>query len=186
MLFLTAASALVTSDSQVRRPGAQAQRMDRNPATRHDGEAHDSVRSSAAFIANAGYWAHRHTPGCSSWPFPLDADCDALANIGRTRGMLGVGLPAEGDIYLRYSQAEHRFTRACIVLWAIEVPASDGLGVAYDCHVIEGSAELVVGAESVQTNVHWARRCWVTSSPKLGDGFLSWTKFQSTSSRRAA
>jgi hypothetical protein len=158
-LFLVAASASVVSDVRVR-PLSRAQRLkDLDPETRAKQRRGDAT---AAFIAHAGYTAHRQAPGKSAWPFPLDADCEALARIGVDLGIVTDALPDEGAIYLRYSQPGQRCMRASIVLWAVIVPPMEQYGWTYDCHVIEG------------VTVRRARRAWVTCAPELGDRFLTW------------
>jgi hypothetical protein len=158
-LFLAAASALVASDVRLPRLSTEQRLKDLSPARRGKRRRGDAT---AAFIAHAGYTAHRHAPGKSAWPFPLDADCEALARIGLDSGVVTVAPPDAGAIYLRYSQQRQRFTRASIVLWAVEVPPMEQYGWSYDCHVIEG------------VTVRRARRAWVTCAPELGDRFLSW------------
>jgi hypothetical protein len=159
-LFLAAASALVASDVRLPWRSAQQRLKELDPQRRDAHRLRDDV-TTAAFIAHVGYWAHRSAPGKSAWPLPLDADCDALARIGLDLGVVRVGPPAPGAIYLRYSQQRERFTRASIVLWAAAVP-TDRYGWTYDCQVIQGRA------------TRRARLAWATCCPKLGDCFLSW------------
>jgi hypothetical protein len=158
-LFVAAATASVVSELRVRRP-SRAQRLnDLDPARRGKQRRGDAT---AAFIAHAGYAAHRQSPGTSAWPFPMDADCDTLARIGLESGVATVAPPDEGAIYLRRSPHQDRFTRASVVLWAVLVPPMERHGWTYDCHVIEGLAK------------RRARRAWVTCAPELGDLFLTW------------
>ncbi len=160
-LFLAAASALVPSDVRVPRLSLHQRLEDLDPERRSSQLPGDET-ATAAFIAHAGYCAHRLAPGRSGWPFPLGADCEALGRIGLDRGIATVALPAAGAIYLRRSPREQRFMRASIVLWAVVVPPMERWGWTYDCHVIEGIA------------AREARRAWITCCPELGDRFLSW------------
>lgn len=180
-LFLAAASALVASDRRMpHRPKSKRARLaELDPIARDAHRPHDGVRT-AAFISHVGWWSHRRAMGTSAWPFPLDADCDALARIGLDRGVVSVGTPDPGAVYLRWSVPEQRFTRASIVLWALDMPPMYRSGWTYDCHVLEGSAVLSRGRGPVRaalgfhTKVQWARQARVRCSPGLGDCFLSW------------
>jgi hypothetical protein len=132
--------------------------------------------ATAAFIAHVGHWSHGCGRSASSWPFPLSADCDALARLADYRRVLGAGIPDPGAIYLRWSEVESRFVRAGVVLYAVDLP---GPNRSYDCLLVEGSAMLsrtegAVTKQIVQTTVQWARRTRVQCCPFLGDRFISW------------
>ena len=91
-LFMAAASALIAADfARPPRPTSKRKRLaELDPIERDTHGAEDGV-TTAAFIAHVGHWAHRDPEGPSSWPFPLDADCDTLARIGTDRGVVSPG-----------------------------------------------------------------------------------------------
>ena len=174
VLFLAAASALVASDLRLPRRSKPEAVLDPDARDTHTPE--DGVMT-AAFIAHVGYWSHRRAVGMSPWPLPLDADCDELGRVGSERGVLLTGTPDPGAIYLRWSDRDQRFVRAAIVLSAMDVPEQAQGGWTYDCHVLEGRAELSrpeSGHPRIETTLHWARQGRVTCYPGLGDCFLSW------------
>jgi hypothetical protein len=194
-LFLAAASALVASDD--REPRIPRWRRwvhkELNPVKRDSHEADDRVMM-PAFIGHIGYWSHRVTAGSSSWPLPLDADCDALAQIGLDRGVAGVGRPEPGAMYLRWSRTEQRFTRASIVVEVLNAAPPEGSAWGYDCEVLEGAAVLSRFREErddptrapFKTTVRWARRSRVVCCPALGDRFLSWVDLDARNERTRA
>jgi hypothetical protein len=174
-LFLAAASALVASDLRLpRRSKPEHAALDPDARDTH---APEDGLATAAFIAHVGYWSHRRAVGRSSWPLPLDADCEELGRIGLARGVLITGTPDPGAIYLRWSDRDRRFVRAAIVLSAMDVPPQAEGGWTYDCHVLEGRAELTrpeAGEPRIETTLHWARQGRLGCSPALGDRFLTW------------
>jgi hypothetical protein len=174
-LFLAAASALVASDLRLpRRSKPEHAALDPDARDTH---APDDGLTTAAFIAHVGYWSHRRAVGRSSWPLPLDADCEELGRIGLARGVLITGTPDPGAIYLRWSDRDQRFVQAAIVLSAMDVPPQAQGGWTYDCHVLEGSAELTrpeAAEPRIETTLHWARQGRLGCSPALGDRFLTW------------
>ncbi len=175
-LFLAAASALVASDLRLPRRSKPERGTEVDPDSRETHAPEDGL-ATAAFIAHVGYWSHRRAVGRSSWPLPLGADCDGLARIGSERGVLITGTPDPGAIYLRWSDCDQRFVHAAIVLSAMDVPPQAQGGWTYDCHVLEGRAELTrpeAGEPRIQTTLHWARQGRLGCSPALGDRFLTW------------
>ena len=179
-LFLAAAVSLIPSDQPTERLSNRDRGNELDPMARDHHHPDDGV-TTAAFLAHVGYWSHRRTLGESSWPFPLNADCDALARLGSDLGVVNVGTPDPGAIYLRYSRRERRFTSASIVIFAFDVVIPD-FGWTYDCHVLEGSARLThrgvpfgrAHRGRFKTSVNWVRRKRVTCCPGHGDRFLSW------------
>jgi hypothetical protein len=170
-LFMAAARALIAADFAIPPlPTSKRKRLaELDPIERDTHGALDGV-TTAAFIAHVGYWAHRDPEGPSSWPFPRDADCNALERIGTDRGVVSKATPNPGVIYLRWSVPEARFVSAGIVLWVKDRLPLHGSGWTHDVHLLEGCA--VFSAEV--TTVQWARQVRVRCSTDLGDRFLSW------------
>lgn len=170
-LFMAAASAIVAADLETPPlPTSKRKRLaELDPIQRDTHGAGDNV-TTAAFIGHVGYWAHRDPGGPSSWPFPLDVDCNALARIGIDRGVVSTATPKAGVIYLRWSVPEARFVSASIVLWAKDRPPQHGSRWTHDLHLLQGSAVL----SAVGTTVQWARQLRVRGSTDFGDRFLSW------------
>src|ERR1051326_2735024 len=99
----------------------------------------DSV-STAAFVNHVGYWAHRQSGESSTWPFPLDADCNDLARLADAKGVLRDRPTEEGDLFLQYARGVG-FIRAGIVIDA-EFLSTAARGHHYECLVYEGTAAL--------------------------------------------
>jgi hypothetical protein len=140
--------------------------------------------SSAAFVGHIGHWAlYDEEAKLSTWPFALDADCDALARAAAERGILSAGHPEAGAIYLHWSRHQRQFTIAGIVIVgadAVEWPRTPS---SYGCVVVEGGVLMKAvedvdarsaSPELVETDVQWARRTRVTFDPEVGDRFISW------------
>ena len=169
-MFLAAATAWLPDDAPF---PAVLDDNELDPLRRDDHGPRDGV-TTAAFIGHIGYWAHRQARGVSTWPFPLTADCDALARIARQRRVLTVCELDLGPILLRWSHVEKRFTRASIVVEIDECPLFGNW--TYDCQVVEGGAVHLRrarnGAPRVQ--MQWVRRARRRCCPMLGDRFISW------------
>ena len=175
-LFVAAAKALLDAKGS-ERPVALDPLGVPDPLTR-DIHAPSDRGATAAFIAHVGHWSQGSGRDGSCWPFPLTADCDALASLAKEYNVLRDGAPDFGAIYLRRSAIESRFVRAGVVLWAVALPDRE-LGWSYDCLLIEGGAVLssghrAGGRQAVETTVEWARRTRARCCPTLGDRFISW------------
>ena len=170
-LFMAGARTLIAANLEIPQPSTSKRKRlaEVDPIERDVHGAEDGV-TTAAFIAHVGYWAHRNPEGMSSWPFPLDADCDALARIGIDCGVVSPATPKNGAIYLRRSIPEARFVSAGIVLEVADRAPLHGVGWTHDLHLLEGSAAL----SAVGTTVQWARQVRLRCSTDLGDRFLSW------------
>ena len=167
-MFIATAAAWLARDDDY--PSLTDNELD--PLKRDDHRPNDSVMT-AAFIGQIGYWAHRQSQGNSVWPFSLDADCDALAQAADECGVLTREWPDPGAILLRWSTVERRFTRASIVVKAIDSPLLRDW--TYDCRVVEGTAirrKAVDGMPDAQ--IKWVRRARRRCCPTLGDRFISW------------
>jgi hypothetical protein len=185
-LLIATASAMIGRNPDQRAataPEPLTLQEEANPILR-DLHAPSDGEGTAAFITHAGFWSHRRGLGRSTWPIDPRADCDGFVEFGARHGLLTVGTPDRGSIYLRYSTTAQRYTRAGIVLWAMELPATFS-GWSYDCLVLEGSAQLTslvyrTQGDGVQfvsdflTEVRWARRTRTRCLPFLGDVFLNW------------
>ncbi len=140
--------------------------------------------STAAFVGHVGYWAHYdEETAVSTWPFPLDADCEALARLAAKDGILSTSEPAPGVIYLQWSRSDHAFRRAGIVIAAARTFERRGVPRCYHCLVLEGSALLTRAQEAdarhrqrerLETAVQWVRRKRGWCTPSEGDRFISW------------
>jgi hypothetical protein len=195
-LFMAGARTLIATDiERLPLPTSKQERLaELDPVERDTHGAQDSV-TTAAFIGHVGYWVHRDPTGPSSWPFPRDADCNALARIGTDRGVVSRAKPEPGAVYLRWSVPEKRFVSAGIVLWVMDRAPQRQSGRTHDLHLLEGCAVLscpcanigpstslavhpakrpVRELPAVETTVHWARQVRVRSSTDLGDRYLSW------------
>jgi hypothetical protein len=146
-----------------------------------DGLGHFDSRATAAFIAHVGYWSHHRGRGKSDWPFPLDADCDALATLASQQAVLNEDRPDTGTICLHRPEGDQRFSRASIVLWTEEVEDTGRASDSYECGMIEGGAILLgpFGAPAnrrngFETRVLWVRRTQVRFRPAEGDRFIKW------------
>jgi hypothetical protein len=140
--------------------------------------------AAAAFVGHVGYWAHYdEETAVSTWPFPLDADCETLARLAAKDGILSMRKPEPGVIYLQWSRRQHAFRRAGIVIARARAFEHRSVRDCYDCLVLEGSAVLTRaqdpdgrhrGQERLETAVQWVRRKRVWCTPSEGDRFICW------------
>lgn len=151
---------------------------------RHAQEDLDPV-AAAAFIGHVGYWAlYDEIARMSTWPFPVDADCEMLASLAEECGVRSSEAPAPGTLYLGRSPGSVTFTRAGIVVATTATAEMPRKGRTYRCTLLEGSALLRQITQSdgrtadqtrIETEVQWARRRRVWCTPALGgDLFISW------------
>jgi hypothetical protein len=169
-IFIAAAVAWLPDDAPF---SAALDDNELDPLKRDNHGPRDGV-TTAAFIGHVGYWAHRQSRGFSTWPFPLEVDCNDLSRLARKRGVLVSSKPDPGAILVRWSHVEQRFTRASIVVEIDECPLFGNW--TYDCRVIEGGASHRRrprnGIPRVQ--MQWVRRARRRCCPMLGDRFISW------------
>ena len=142
------------------------------------------AQSTAAFVGHVGYWGHYDEEAeLSTWPFPVDADCEALAQLATIQGVLSGEAPQPGAVYLQWSRQKQQFRRAGIVVAQIRAFGKSGAQRCYDCLVLEGSALLTPVEEAdgrrrrreqFATAVQWARRTRMWCMPADGDRFISW------------
>jgi hypothetical protein len=193
---MAAARALIAADIEIPPlPTSKRKRLAELDAIERDTHGALDGVTTAAFIGHVGYWAHRNPTGPSSWPFPRDADCNALERIGTDCGVVSRATPIPGAIYLRWSVPEKRFVSAGVVLWVMDREPQHQSGWTHDLHLLEGCAVLscpcvnigprtslevhpakrpVRELPAVETTVQWARQVRVRGSSDLGDRYLSW------------
>lgn len=142
------------------------------------------AQSTAAFVGHIGYWGHYDEEAeLSTWPFPIEADCEALAQLAGIEGVLSGAAPQPGAVFLKWSRQKQQFVRAGIVVAQIRTFGRSGTQRCYDCLVLEGSALLIPVEEAdgrrrkreqFATAVQWARRTRMRCVPAEGDKFISW------------
>lgn len=149
--------------------------------------------ATARFVGHVGYWGHYdEETAISTWPFPLDADCETLARLAAKDGILSMRDPEPGVIFLQWSPNHRAFRRAGIVIARAKAFEQRRVEQCYDCLVLEGSAVLThtldldrrhANRERLDTAVLWVRRKHVWCTPSEGDRFIRWVDLDG---RRAA
>jgi hypothetical protein len=124
----------------------------------------------ARLIHRCGYWSHfDHRSRVSSWPVPLMATVQQLADFGRGRNVLAERAVA-GDLFLQWSPAKDAFVRAGIVACVAGVGVYKEKSRYVDVLSIEGGGDDFWGF-SVGPVRELVRRL----SADSGDRFLRWT-----------
>ena len=98
-----------------------------------------------AFVHHAGYWSHyEHDDGRSAWPLPPTNDCNDWARFAEAQGVLSMGAPRAGDVFLLWSKEHKRFVHTGIVAAYRNFTGILPNGHAYmECETIEGNIDPV-------------------------------------------